>query len=234
MNIRELINYYDDTKKIKCIVYMKENVIHREYDLIKEKDQPALIEFYNTENKYALRGNIKSKKYFINGISYRSNDKPCEVQYFDVKGKNKIKSKIYRNIDGEIHRDSINGNGGIKDQPAIIEYYPGGQLKFKAYYINGKLQRASGVDEPTHMQYYLTEENLENALSELTLSPTDNVEKPLVLEYEVYSKNGLPHRDPYDETDIYRPAYLKYDKNGKITYEGFYKDGTLLKSIEHS
>lgn len=227
MNIRELFNYYDDTKKIKCIVYMKENVIHREFDVVKEKDQPALIEFYNTEIKQAFRGNIKTKKYFINGKCCRSNGKPSEVEYFDVKGKNKIKSQIYRNMDGEIHRDPIVNRAGILDQPAIIEYYPSGQLKFKAYYVNGKLQRASGVDKPTHMQYYLTEENLENALSELTIS--GKVEKPLVLEYEVYSKDGVPHRDPYDETDVYRPAYIKYDKNGKITYEGFYKDGTLLR-----
>lgn len=251
MTTKERFSYYKDTNKIECAVSIIENVMHKDFDVIKNKDRPAFMTFYNTTNTTLHKGNVKCKRYFRYGKYYRTGDKPHEILYFDVKTKaeGKIQFEFYRNENGELHREPKTlPDGTLEDQPAVVEYYPGPakQIKFLAYYKNGKLQRISGQDKPTHMQYYEVErsdllgkeaassegrsdENIEDQIENLEIS--SNPKKGL--EYEVYSKDGITHREP-DEFGIDQPAYFKYDRDGKTTYEAIYKDGVLHKSITTS
>ena len=147
---------------------------------------------------------------------------------------------MHRNEKGELHREPKTlPDGTLEDQPAVIEYYPGPakQIKFLGFYKNGKLERVTGQDKPTHMQYYEAERNdetnLEAMVENLEINPVSIESAKKGLEYEIYSKDNLTHREP-DEFGIDRPAYLKYDRSGKTTYEGFYKDGVLHKTITTS
>lgn len=211
---KQLFNYYPKSNKLQCAVSVIENVMHRDFDIVEGKDKPAFIEFYDTTDKTLHRGNVKCKRYFKHGKYFRTGDKPTEYFYFDVKTKaeGKVQYEFYRNENGELHRDPNPETG--EDLPAVIEYYPGPkrQIKFLGFYRNGKFSRSE--NKPCYMQYYLSEEEPQ-------------------LEYEVYCKDGVTHREP-NADGIAQPAYLKYDKSGKIWYEGFYQNGIIHKEITTS
>jgi hypothetical protein len=100
--------------------------------LHREGDKPAST-YWNED------GSLKSEKWYLNGWTGREGDKPVSIEY-DSKGR-KLEV-VYKNKDGEIHRDT--------DNPSVIDYR-GGVLDAVSYYKNGERHRDD--DKPSYIEY---------------------------------------------------------------------------------
>lgn len=92
-------------------------------DEFHKENSPAIIEYWPN-------GNIKNKKYHINGVKHRENG-PAEISYFE----NAI-------VDSE--RYCINGKYNRENGPAIIQYYENGNIYLETYMIDNKIHRFYG------------------------------------------------------------------------------------------
>jgi hypothetical protein len=101
-------------------------------NLHREGDKPA-ITYWNKD------GSLKSERWYLGGWMAREGDKPVSIEY-DTKGRKK--EVIYKNKDGEMHRDT--------DNPSVIEY-DAGKLDSVSYYKNGERHRDD--DKPAYIAY---------------------------------------------------------------------------------
>lgn len=93
----------------------------------------------------------------------------------------------------------------IGDKPAIITYYPTGQIKKEEYFKNGEIYRNG--NKPAIIEYFSSGK----------------------IEIEQYISNGQ-----FSRTNN-KPAVIEYFENGNILLEVFFtSDGKIQKQIEYS
>mgnify|MGYP002507824257 CR=1 FL=1 len=128
----------------------------------------------------------------------------------------KIRRKLYRNINDELHRENepawieyykngniksidyyINGVSHREDGPAIIGYYENGEVRFKTYFINDKIHKEDG---PANIYY-----NEDGSISDKNyyINGVD-----LTKEYNDY-KNRLSKQMIENENDINKLKIIK-------------------------
>lgn len=144
-----------------------------------------------------------------------------------------VQEDIVREPDGSIQKGYIIDGyfQSINDNPAVIQYYPNGQIKAKLW-LDKNIPDRKG-DNPAEITYHLNGKIMREAYkqNDIIMRETDN---PSIIEYdengnritEVYFKNGLIDRK--DE-----PALIKYSPEGKKILEKYYENNKVLTNNDN-
>jgi len=230
------------------VVYRSDGQISREVwcqhdNVHRDGDRPAEIKYYDTRLYDGLEGpQVSIQAWARDGEPYRDNGLPeameysengqlqaerwfsrhragCELPAAILYEKSK-KCVIWKNEDGEIHRDfdlpaviiyDEAGRVGIEQwsvkgrvhreggQPAVIRYRENGQIRYERWSINGNTHREG--DLPAEIRYHMTKDGSRKVKAEY-----------------YYTMDEL-HRDGD------QPAAISYYKSGRTYQEGWYQCG---------
>lgn len=125
----------------------------------------------------------------------------------------------HKNYCNKFHKES---------SPAIIEYWPNGNIKKKEYYTNGVNHRENG---PAYIEYYES-----GGIFRIMFIDNNKFHKedgPAIIEHyedgntylEKYMQNSRIHR-------FHGPAVIHYYKNGKIKETFYLKGISYTKKVE--
>jgi hypothetical protein len=108
------------------------------------------------EEAYWPNGNLKSRKFLLNGRQHNPNGPAFEEWYED--GRNK--TRVFR-VNGELH--NLNG-------PAFEEWYEDGRIKTRAFWVDGERHNLKGpaweewYEDGSHMQTFCIHGQWHNTL----------------------------------------------------------------------
>ena len=125
----------------------------------------------------------------------------------------------YVNDKGLIHRE---------DGPAYFYYTEDGNLKFQAYYINGKRHRTDG---PAEISYY----EGTNIINYQCWRKNDNQYREDGPAYIEYYPDGTKSEEVYLKDWMYYnyagPTIIRYNKNGKIRERIYHYRNMIISDI---
>jgi antitoxin component YwqK of YwqJK toxin-antitoxin module len=166
--------------------------------------EPAYIQ-------YTPEGDVEGITYYKNGKGHRAGDKPASIlywaddtdnvymQYWSIDGILTKSTEHWR--DGKLMKEMYHNSKADyhrdEDKPAVTIYSIDGTTKnYEEYYKNGERHRDG--DKPAGVTYY----NDGKTLSQ-----------------EIWMQDDEWHREG-------KPAIISYDRDGNVTDESYYKNGT--------
>ena len=212
--IFKFTDYYDlNSKFVKQEYYvLNGECVHN------DDNEPALIKYYYPKSKYDVYGNVKLKLYYYNGECYK------EIKYYDCENETLMQETYFHN--NRIHRLE-------NDKPALINYYPEGNIKSEMYFMNGNLHRVAD----TEGRVADTEGRVADTEGRVADTEGRVADKPATIRYR---KNGeIKYHAYYVNGELYRedkPAYIEYYSSrecdgSKIKSEHYYLNNKLHRGV---